>query len=495
MEDKEIKKGGAFLPDKERSEQDGTEYKFGAITEQLFVVPQGERKQYRPPAQLQRTNNDDVSDCVTRNVVVEQTELELTYAYRKGLLHPDTVAFLEGKNSMSASYIEIIDGLPYVILSDAYIAILSGTPRAGNSLKAPLQAAHDHGFVPKKLLPLEDWMTFEDYHNPKRITAAIKLLGEEFAFRLQYNYEQVRNTAFKESIKKDMIGVGLHAWHFPEEDGIYRCNDTNFNHATTIYEGTYEIFDSYDPFEKTLAPDYSMFEWGYHTAFTKERTTEEVKKLRESFLKLFSQLLTAISKLLAQVTLGKKFGSATKEELMEELKKLIAKLIALLKEKLREEHPSSLFPPPAYDLPPEELPMNQPSSRLMLLETAKEWIGKDARPLKLAPQRLGCAEAVSTVLHDFDASLPNTTISTIKLNGYLRGSEKFKGTLDLLPGNVIVSPTDDDSVGHTGIILEDGKICSNDSTTGVFSQNYTINSWVKKFRHEKGLRIFVYEAV
>jgi predicted carbohydrate-binding protein with CBM5 and CBM33 domain len=54
-------------------------------------------------------------------------------------------------------------------------------------------------------------------------------------------------------------------------------------------------------------------------------------------------------------------------------------------------------------------------------------------------------------------------------------------------GCVIISPTGYAgpggilSNGHTGIVGVDGNIMSNDSATGLFTQNYTIESWRKRY--------------
>jgi hypothetical protein len=93
--------------------------------------------------------------------------------------------------------------------------------------------------------------------------------------------------------------------------------------------------------------------------------------------------------------------------------------------------------------------------------------------------RLACAAAVSQIVKDeMGYDLPKTN-STAELYDELKKGwrEVPAGT----PGAVIVSPTSGGQHGHTGIVGNNGAIYSNSSATGNWEQNYTVDSWNKRF--------------
>ena len=49
--------------------------------------------------------------------------------------------------------------------------------------------------------------------------------------------------------------------------------------------------------------------------------------------------------------------------------------------------------------------------------------------------------------------------------------------------------------GHVGIVSEDEEIMSNSSATGLWTQNYTLVSWVAKYRTLGGYPIYFYRKV
>lgn len=150
-------------------------------------------------------------------------------------------------------------------------------------------------------------------------------------------------------------------------------------------------------------------------------------------------------------------------------------------------------------LPPKQTPPMPPSPIPLpgeiLYERARTFIGADASPLDAAPDEYGCADSCSRVIDGTFGDFPPTT-STALMHQQLLKHPKFKGTLDLNPGNVIISPTGrgNGSIhGHVGIISKDGKIMSNDSSDGIWKENYTIATWIDRYRKLGGFPIFVFE--
>ena len=288
---------------RERREQDGSEYKLGAITQFLWKASEEWRMDYHAgTGETQSNSRMDTMDCASR-AAVEDIEEDLTCGYRT-TMHPDTKAFLE-------PCVVWRDGKPYVELADAYIAIKSGTTKQGNSLKAPVQALHTWGFVPKAWMPLEPNMMWEDYHNPARLTKAIEDYAKESVMRLPIQYQQISISSFVDELKNGGLSMAVSAWPIPI-NGIYPRTLEQFNHAIYGIKAKYFIKDSYlDPLDqdyiKQLAPDYRFFDWAYQLGIVAEKT--DIQVLQESGI--LDQLQKIINDLLAwlkQSKLGRALG-------------------------------------------------------------------------------------------------------------------------------------------------------------------------------------------
>lgn len=157
-------------------------------------------------------------------------------------------------------------------------------------------------------------------------------------------------------------------------------------------------------------------------------------------------------------------------------------------------------PAPA-PLPYPPVPIENSIPRLKLFAKAASFLGRDASPQDLAPDDLACAETVSDIIHSAFGDFPangSTILSTAVLWQRLANHPKFKYVLDGLPGDIIVSPTGSGNGklahGHTGIFGDQG-IMSNESATGIFKYNYTLASWVARYRAIGGFRIYIFRRV
>lgn len=75
--------------------------------------------------------------------------------------------------------------------SEAYTAILSGTTKQGNHFQKVADAGRHFGLIPQNLLPFGNAKTWEEWHNPARITDEMKQLGEKFKELFTIGYEWV----------------------------------------------------------------------------------------------------------------------------------------------------------------------------------------------------------------------------------------------------------------------------------------------------------------
>lgn len=251
---------------REMMEQDGTEYILGAsspkcITDGMYQLPFEEQKTYYPEGEVQRSDIEDMQDCVAR-AFTNEAEKKLNWYVYNGMDALD-LNFL-----IKEGYTTEVGGKVRIRLSDAFPAILSNTTRTGNSMKAPAHAVHKYGMVPKSLMPLVGDMTWEDYHNPARITDEIKELGEEFKKRFPMDYDKVYDLSVKESIV-----VGGYAWPHTK-DGVYQRTENRANHCYVRAWPEHEAFDNYidsvdGDFFKKLAPDYKFLPYAYRLIMSK----------------------------------------------------------------------------------------------------------------------------------------------------------------------------------------------------------------------------------
>lgn len=254
---------------REREVASKEDWIFGGGSKKCLVsIIEKDRFEYLPRGEIQR-GIEDTMDCASR-APLNVLETKLVYLHEKGLMKIEDRMWL-----ISKGFIDPDNG--EIALSDAFNAIKSNTTKTGNSLKEPIHSIHSDGVIPKSMLPLEPWMTWNDYHNPKRITSKMEKIGKEFLKRFPVNYEKVYVNDFSRLLVEDMLIVAGHAWSKPIE-GVYQEVDYKINHAFMNVKNKYFIFDNYiDSFDgdfiKHLAEDFNFLSYGYRLFFTKKSTT------------------------------------------------------------------------------------------------------------------------------------------------------------------------------------------------------------------------------
>jgi len=144
--------------------------------------------------------------------------------------------------------------------------------------------------------------------------------------------------------------------------------------------------------------------------------------------------------------------------------------------------------------------MNEKLNRIKLFYTALSFLGKDASPLDEAPDDLGCADSVSRIILSAFPKCIVGSISTAQLYKQLVASKEFVRVKFFKAGDIIISPTGMGTTGkipngHTGVVSEDEEVLSNSSATGLWTQNYTIQSWVARYRVLGGYPIYFFRKV
>lgn len=423
--------------DRERAESSEQDWRFGALSQPgLANIPLHLRDKYLPQGERQ-FGREDFMDCATRSPH-NQLEAQFTWLYEQNLISKENREWLELKG-----YVTAVGDIRF---SDRFTAILSGTTRGGNSLKAPVESIRKNGLVPKRRLPAHPSMTWAEYHGPEAITDELRDLGREFAHRFTINYEKVHLSHFPEALESDMLGVAGHAWP-SQKDGVYPRTDAPINHAFLLYAlPKYQAFDNYEEaagdFTKTLAPDFAFWEEGYRVYISAEKSYEAQVSLYQRLLELLKQILPLLTQ-----------------------------------------------PKPA----------SKPNYADLIYHAAYDAIGTDVSPDDLANDRLGCAESLSTLMRGIFPELHfPLVLSTRELYLYLSKSPSFQAISAPERGCIVLNVTGTGngkvSNGHVGI-MGNSWIMSNHSATGTWEAAHTLEGWKRYYETKGGMPTLYFRRV
>jgi hypothetical protein len=135
-------------------------------------------------------------------------------------------------------------------------------------------------------------------------------------------------------------------------------------------------------------------------------------------------------------------------------------------------------------------------SKKTLLDVCKENLGKDATPADSIPDAVACASTVTTILQQVYPKTPHIA-GTATLYEWLKKPEnEWVAVSNAEPECIIISPTSYGNgkiSGHTGFVMENGLIASNDSRTGKFLQNYTESVWRDRYQTLGGFPVYFFK--
>lgn len=131
--------------------------------------------------------------------------------------------------------------------------------------------------------------------------------------------------------------------------------------------------------------------------------------------------------------------------------------------------------------------------------SAKKLLGQNLSEGTGVPYYVACAISVNKVHQDAFGFPIGGGASTAELYQALLKSKYFKQVDMATPGCIVISPTGTGSNssyphGHVGIRGLYG-ICSNDSATGIFSENYTDISWIEQFKVTEGYPVYFFARI
>lgn len=136
--------------------------------------------------------------------------------------------------------------------------------------------------------------------------------------------------------------------------------------------------------------------------------------------------------------------------------------------------------------------------RLLLHKKAINHLGIDASPIDMADDVLGCAESVTSIIRQVLPDFP-IILGTWTLERRLWNDRRFVITQTPGVGDIVISATGSSKLGrnapirgHVGIVGENGIIMSNDSYTGKWMANYTLETWKKRYQEYGGYPVLFY---
>lgn len=366
--------------------------------------------------------------------------------------------------------------------SERYVGILADTVIGGNNPHKVAETIRKQGVVKDELLPFSSEIgTWEEYYSPKPMTGDLLVEGQKFLNKYNFGHDWLwtggtvkqKQKKLKEALKSSPICVSVNAW-YKKQGKYYKPKGSEDNHWCTVYgykDGEYwKVFDHYDDTAKRLEWDY---DFGFAKRYTIELKPEDEKEQAYDFI---SRILELFKSIFANIK-GPFIDQTKKNEIIDETNE---KLEQLKVELIKDDTMRKLDTP-----------------RECLFKLAKENLGRDITPEDKIPDEVACAESVSALLKKIDPSFPIIP-HTATMHKFMKSSSSFKNTLELAPGNIIISPTgygNGTIRGHVGVILEGGKIASNNSNSGLWEDYFTITTWVKRYRGIGGFPVVVYELL
>lgn len=142
-------------------------------------------------------------------------------------------------------------------------------------------------------------------------------------------------------------------------------------------------------------------------------------------------------------------------------------------------------------------PVIEKTNREKLLDFALTFYGTDPTPLDLQPDDYACVEVLTTILRKYLKDFPIMTYTPLFLK-QLQSDIRFKASNEFKEGNIIISVTKTGNgtvVGHTGILGRNGKILSNASSSGLWTDKYDNISWIERYSRQGQLALYIFELL
>ncbi len=376
-----------------------------------------------------------------------------------------SACYIEAQQHTIATLQECIYGLLDPNYAARYNALLSNGTEWGGDPIAGAESIRKDGLVKEESMPFGDYIeSWWDFHSWKGVSETVcRSEGTRFTQNWKTNYKVVfeRNepvamkyAKMREWLKSSPMPISVYGVtgsdgnYIPKPKGV---GDTHMVQARFIdSHNRIHVRDTYKPFNKVLPENYNP-DFGMAWVITKVNPEEK----KDSWL------------------------------------------VALIKSVLRLNKAKSKVPDVIVN------PIVK-SPRERLYEAAVSCLGTDASPKDAAPDEVGCADSVNNVYFKaFGEYIENPGILTTSMfAAMVDRADKWVRVTDPEPGNIIISPTGFSTYtdlpikhGHVGIFGKGGVIMSNSSSTGKFEENYTLDTWVDRYRKKGGYPIYYFKRI
>ena len=132
-----------------------------------------------------------------------------------------------------------------------------------------------------------------------------------------------------------------------------------------------------------------------------------------------------------------------------------------------------------------------------LYDFSMKFFNTDPTPKDEQPDEYACVHSLTTILNKFLGNYPIMSYTHLFLEA-VKKDKRFKPVTEFKKGVIVISPTlsgNGTVIGHTGICGEDGKILSNSSATGLWSDKFDQVSWVERYSRTGKLSLHLFELV
>lgn len=351
-------------------------------------------------------------------------------------------------------------------LADRFLAFCVDTrSQGGCSPDVACEFLRKIGVPPQDVWPFDTTIDTSDkfFTKPEqKIFDIAKEFIEEWDFK--HKFVPSNHDSITAALTCSPLLFSVAGWFVNADRIYYRPDNMGDNHATTLFYqriGQFRrVFDSYDN------PALKDYRWSDLPQEVKVFFIEKkVKATKENWLVQF----------LKSLVLSIKAKPKVPDPVVKDLSFMVLERVTVEK-----------------------------SPREKLYDVAVSCLGIDASPNDVAPDELGCAESVNEVVFKaFGEYIETPGLSTTKLfAAMVDRADKYVRVLDPEPGNIIISPTGFSTLantpiknGHVGIFGKNQIIMSNSSSLGTFIENYTLDTWIERYRKQGGYPIFIFKRI
>lgn len=147
---------------------------------------------------------------------------------------------------------------------------------------------------------------------------------------------------------------------------------------------------------------------------------------------------------------------------------------------------------------PQPIPVPEKTKGEKLYEFCMQFYNTDPTPKDEVDDEVSCVFSITTILNKFfngDFKIIDYTPTFVT---QLKNDSRFKLSNEFKLGNVIVFPTlsgNGKVTGHTFIVGKSGKMLSNNSATGEWTDKYDTNMMIERYVRVGQLRMYIFEVI